>query len=302
LNDQAAWSKEAEAYWGPVDFYMGGAEHAVGHLLYSRFWQKVLFDMGLVSAEEPFKRLVHQGLIQGEDGEKMSKSRGNVVNPDKVIADYGSDTFRLFEMFLGPIEKSKPWQTSSIEGVFRFLTKIWKIAVNLETGALNQNVVDEPEEKWDFAVKHILHKTIKVVTDDYERLSFNTAISSLMICFNELQEKSPNKIPKSFLSRVTLLLAPMAPHIAEELWSKLGNLESLSKAPWPEFNPAFVELDEVLVVIQVNGKLRERITVARNLGEADVKELALKSLGDKLQGQTPKKVIVVPNKLVNIVV
>ncbi len=303
-NSKEFVSKEAEQYWGPVDFDMGGAEHAVGHLLYSRFWHKVLFDMGLVSTVEPFTKLVHQGLMQGEDGEKMSKSRGNVVNPDQVIKDYGSDTFRLFEMFLGPIEKSKPWQTASIEGVFRFLLKVWKLSVDVETGALSSAVVDLPEEKWDFAVRHILHKTIKSVTEDFERLSFNTAISSLMICFNELNEKMPGQIPKSFLSRVTLLLAPLAPHIAEELWSKLGNKNSLSHESWPTYEAKCVELDEVLIVVQINGKLRDRVTVSRNMSEADLKELVLKmpSVVEKTQGQVLKKLIVVPNKLVNIVV
>ncbi len=301
-NTGAFVSKEAQEYWGQVDFYMGGAEHAVGHLLYSRFWQKVLFDLGYLSSDEPFKKLVHQGLMQGEDGEKMSKSRGNVVNPDQVIKDYGSDTFRLFEMFLGPIEKSKPWQTSSIEGVFRFLTKFWKLAVDVETGTLGKNVVDIPEEKWDFALRHILHRTIKQLQDDYERLSFNTAISNLMICLNDLNDKSPKEIPKSFLSRLTLIMAPLAPHICEEVWAKLGNTTSLTREAWPTFDPACIELDQVLVVVQVNGKLRDRLTVARNMPEAELKELALKAVSDKMPGQTPKKVIVVPNKLVNIVV
>lgn len=303
-NPEAFVSKDAEKYWGNVDFYMGGAEHAVGHLLYSRFWQKVLFDLGLVSVDEPFKRLVHQGLMQGEDGEKMSKSRGNVVNPDQVIKDYGSDTFRLFEMFLGPIEKSKPWQTAGIEGVYRFLIKFWKLAVDVESGALSKNIIDLPEEKWDSSVRHILHRTIKQLGEDYERLSFNTAISNLMICLNDLQDKSPGQIPKSFLSRLVLIMSPLAPHICEELWSKLGNSHSLCREPWPSFDPACVELDQVLVVVQVNGKLKERLTVARNISEEELKKLVLEnpSLVEKLGGAVPKKVIVVPNKLVNIVI
>jgi leucyl-tRNA synthetase len=303
-NDEQAWGKSAEKYWGPVDFYMGGQEHAVGHLLYSRFWHKVFFDMGLVSTKEPFQKLIHQGLIQGEDGEKMSKSRGNVVNPDKVIADYGSDTFRLFEMFLGPIEKSKPWQTSSIEGVFRFLNRFWKLAVDLESRKLSSSVVDEPEEKWVDKLRHLHHKTIKVVTEDIERMSFNTAISSFMICLNELQELSPNKIPRDFLKTLTLLMSPLAPHLTEEIWQLLGHQESIARAPWPEFDPKWVQLNEVLVVVQVNGKLRDRVTVPRDMAEEALKELVLSSetIKERLAGAAPKKVIVVPNKLVSIVV
>jgi leucyl-tRNA synthetase len=283
---------------------MGGQEHAVGHLLYSRFWHKVFFDMGLVSTKEPFQKLIHQGLIQGEDGEKMSKSRGNVVNPDKVIADYGSDTFRLFEMFLGPIEKSKPWQTSSIEGVFRFLNRFWKLAVDLESRKLSSSVVDEPEEKWVDKLRHLHHKTIKAVSEDIERMSFNTAISSFMICLNELQEIYPNKIPRDFLKTLTLLMSPLAPHLTEEIWQLLGNKESIARAPWPEFDPKWVQLNEVLVVVQVNGKLRDRVTVPRDMAEEALKELVLSSetIKERLAGATPKKVIVVPNKLVSIVV
>jgi leucyl-tRNA synthetase len=283
---------------------MGGQEHAVGHLLYSRFWHKVFFDMGLVSTKEPFQKLIHQGLIQGEDGEKMSKSRGNVVNPDKVIADYGSDTFRLFEMFLGPIEKSKPWQTSSIEGVFRFLNRFWKLAVDLESGKLSSCVVDEPEDKWSDKLRHLHHKTIKTVSEDIERMSFNTAISSFMICLNELQEISPNKIPRDFLKTLTLLMSPLAPHLTEEIWQLLGHNQSIARAPWPEFDPKWVQLNEVLVVVQVNGKLRDRVTVPRDMPEEALKELVLSSetIKERLAGAAPKKVIVVPNKLVSIVV
>ena len=303
-NDEHAWGKSSEKYWGPVDLYMGGQEHAVGHLLYSRFWHKVFFDMGLVSTKEPFQKLIHQGLIQGEDGEKMSKSRGNVVNPDKVIADYGSDTFRLFEMFLGPIEKSKPWQTSSIEGVFRFLNRFWKLAVDLESGKLSSSVVDEPEDKWSDKLRHLHHKTIKTVSEDIERMSFNTAISSFMICLNELQEISPNKIPRDFLKILTLLMSPLAPHMTEEIWQLLGHNESIARAPWPEFDPKWVQLNEVLVVVQVNGKLRDRVTVPRDMPEEALKELVLSSetIKERLAGAAPKKVIVVPNKLVSIVV
>jgi leucyl-tRNA synthetase len=283
---------------------MGGQEHAVGHLLYSRFWHKVFFDMGLVSTKEPFQKLIHQGLIQGEDGEKMSKSRGNVVNPDKVIADYGADTFRLFEMFLGPIEKSKPWQTSSIEGVFRFLNRFWKLAVDIESGQLSSHVVDEPEDKWSDKLRHLHHKTIKVVSEDIERMSYNTAISTFMICLNELQEISPQKIPRDFLKTLTLLMAPLAPHLTEEIWQLLGNRESIARAPWPVFDPKWVQLNEVLVVVQVNGKLRDRVTVPRDMNEDTLKALvlSLETIKERLAGADPKKVIVVPNKLVSIVV
>lgn len=302
-NKDQAWSKEAQEYWGAVDFYMGGSEHAVGHLLYSRFWQKVLFDLGLVVSDEPFRKLVHQGLMQGEDGEKMSKSRGNVVNPDQIIADYGSDTFRLFEMFLGPIEKSKPWQTANIEGVFRFLIKFWKIAVDLESGKLNANVKRIPEKDWDKKLRHLLHKTIRNVEFDLERLSFNTCISTLMICLNELQDLSA-EVPHEFLEKLTLLLAPFAPHIAEDVWEKLGHSTSLAREAWPSFDPALVQLDEVLMVVQINGKVRDRVTVARDLPQAEVEKivLALPSIQEKLGAQPPKKIIVVPNKLVSLVI
>jgi leucyl-tRNA synthetase len=224
-----------EKYWMPVDLYIGGAEHAVLHLLYSRFWHKFLFDIGYVSTKEPFKKLVNQGMILGEDGQKMSKSRGNVVNPDKVVADYGADSMRLYEMFMGPLEAAKPWSMQGVEGVHRFLQRVWRLIINEDTGNLNVAIADA---KADEATTRLLHQTIQKVSGDVETFGFNTAISSMMILVNHLMKL--DVVPKSAVEQLVLILSPFAPHIAEELWQKLGHSKTLAYESWPKFDPELV--------------------------------------------------------------
>jgi leucyl-tRNA synthetase len=304
-NDAEAWSKEAESYWGPVDFYLGGPEHAVGHLLYARFWQKVFFDMGLVSHDEPFKKLFHQGMILGEDGEKMSKSRGNVVNPDDVIAQYGADTFRIFEMFLGPLDKAKPWQTANIEGTFRYLGRVWRFFTN-GSGALSERIEKIPESEWPDAFRITFNKTIQQVTKDVESLSYNTAISALMVLMNEAYStfNEGKKIPRYFAEVYTKLLSPFAPHLGEELWQLLGNESSVCYEPWPKFDESKTVADTVIIGIQVNGKLRDQIEILRSDSEEHIKGLALASESVKkwCEGKQVVKVIYVKEKIVSVVV
>ena len=304
-NDSAAWSPNAVNYWKEVDLYVGGAEHAVGHLLYSRFWLKVFFDMGLVPTKEPFKKLVHQGLMQGEDGEKMSKSRGNVVNPDDVVAKYGADTFRLFEMFLGPLEKAKPWQTANIEGVYRFLSRYMRLALSAE-GKISGEVVEIPESEWPRELQIAFHKTIQQVTHEITSLGMNTAISALMVLLNEAQAyyNHNKKIPRSFVQTFTQLLAPFAPHLCEEVWEQLGNTGSIFEASWPKFDAAKTESDEIELAIQVNGKLRDTIKVSKTIDEATLKPLVLmrEPILKWMEGKPLKKFIYVKGKLVSVVV
>jgi len=295
-NDSAFVAKDKEKYWMPVDLYIGGAEHAVLHLLYSRFWHKVLFDLGHVSTPEPFMRLVNQGMILGEDGQKMSKSRGgsNVINPDDVVRDYGADALRMYEMFMGPLDATKPWSTQGLEGVYRFLGRAWRLFCD-EEGKL---LLDDTEPAG--TLLKVLHHTIKKVGEDTNTLAFNTAISQMMIFVNEVtaQEKRPRKLLEPFV----LLLAPYAPHLAEELWEKLGHNQSLAYAPWPKYDNALLKEDNVTVILQVNGKIRDRIEVPAQISSADLEKLALANahVQQHLVGKQVKKVIVVPGKLVNI--
>ena len=304
-NDNEPWSKEAEKYWMPVDLYLGGPEHAVGHLLYARFWTKVLFDAGLVSHSEPFKRLVHQGMILGEDGEKMSKSRGNVINPDDVVARYGADTLRLYEMFMGPLERDKPWSTQAIEGVSRFAHRVYRLVSPDEresTGgggvALGSELQGEPTAE---DIK-ILHKTIRKVTEDIEAYRFNTAISQLMIFVNHFTKAG--RSPRSCMKVLAQLLAPFTPHLAEELWELLGERELLSHASWPTFDPALAKDDVVTIAIQVLGKTRGTIEVdagsSKELIEEKAREVA--TVARQLEGKTIEKIIYVPNRILNFVV
>jgi leucyl-tRNA synthetase len=271
--------------WLPVDMYVGGAEHAVLHLLYARFWNMVLFDLGHVPVEEPFQKLINQGLILGPDGEKMSKSRGNVVNPDDVIEEYGADTLRMYEMFMGPFEDVKPWDTKGILGIRRFLDKVCQIEVS--SSELNTNE------------KTLLHKTIKKVGEDIADFKFNTAISAMMVLNNEV--KSFNK---EAYEKFLIILSPFAPHLAEELWFKIGHKDSIFKETWPEYDEKLVKDDDFELVFQVNGKVRDKLAVKIGITKSEVEELVKNSekVQSFLDGKPIKKVIYVPNKLVNIVV
>ncbi|HWL10725.1 MAG TPA: leucine--tRNA ligase, partial [Planctomicrobium sp.] len=367
-NSEQFIDPELEKYWLPVDLYIGGAEHAVLHLLYSRFWHKVLFDRGHVTHSEPFKKLVNQGMILGEaeitgvrtksgnwisskgidfglleegqltdpkSGEqleavkltadqivkkgegfalkdhpdivvesrsfKMSKSRGNVINPDLVVDQYGADALRLYEMFMGPLEQMKPWSMSGVEGVYRFLGRVWRMVVDdeAETVTLSAAVQDIPPTAEQ---ERILHKTIKAVSDDIDKLSLNTAISRMMEFTNAFT--SMDARPKSSLSQFVLLVAPFAPHLAEELWEVLGNTDSLTYAPWPEFDASKVIESEIEIPVQVNGKLRAKIKVPAGTDQPTLQQLAEanENVQNQLAGKNIVKVICVPGKMVNFVV
>ncbi len=297
-NENTFCDKEKMKYWMPVDLYVGGSEHAVLHLLYSRFWHKILFDLNHVNTSEPFMKLRHQGIILGEDSSKMSKSRGNVVNPDEVVNKYGADSLRLFEMFMGPLEDSKPWNTHGVEGVFRFLNRVWRLFMN-DDGTLNSKLSDSFS---DNEFERVHHFTIKKITEDIEALRFNTAISQLMIYVNEIMKLE--QFPKKHLKEFLVLVNPFAPHIAEELWELIGNKESITKATWPKFDSSKIIQTEVEIIIQVNGKIRGRINVEFNSSEEFLKSTALSQENVK-QYLTNKKIIkeiVVKNKLVNFVI
>jgi leucyl-tRNA synthetase len=281
-----------------VDLYVGGAEHTVLHLLYARFWHKVLFDYGYVPTKEPFHKLFHQGLIMGEDGEKMSKSRGNVVSPDIVINEFGADSLRLYEMFLGPLEASKPWNTNGIVGVYNFLNRAWRLIVDEHTGELSSKLQDVELTREQ---ELVLNFTIKDVGEDIEKLSFNTAIAQMMIFVNEFTKAE--KRPKQVMEKFLLCLAPFAPHIAEELWQKLGNTTSIVGVPFPEYDLAKTIKSEVEVVVQVQSKIRGRVVVAIDTPQ-DVIETAAKEdpkVASYLEGKEIKKVIFVKNKLINFI-
>ena len=296
-NPNAFADRAKQDYWRVPDLYMGGAEHAVGHLLYSRFWQKVLFDEGLVPDSEPYGKLFHQGIILGEDGQKMSKSRGNVINPNVIIDEYGADTLRLYLMFLGPIEAMKPWSSQGIEGVHRFLKKVWREIAG-EDG-LNPKVQDGHADSKETA--KALNETIKKVTADIENLRFNTAISTMMIFSNHLQ--GLEAISKDAATAFVQLLAPFAPHIGEELFHRLGGSGSVTAAGWPQVDESALIEDEVKVVYQVNGKMRGQAMVAKAATQDEVLALAQQDekVAAQLDGKTIRKVIYVPGKILNIV-
>jgi leucyl-tRNA synthetase len=300
-NDERFIDPGIEKYWMPVDLYIGGAEHAVLHLLYSRFWHKVLFDRGHVSTPEPFQRLVNQGMILGENNEKMSKSRGNVINPDDVVSQYGADSLRMYEMFMGPLEQVKPWSMSGVEGVYRFLGRAWRMIVDerADDVTLNpavQNVPMTAEQE------RLLHRTIKTVTEDIEKLSFNTAISRLMEFTNEFTKAEPRAKPA--METFVLLLSPFAPHIAEELWQVLGRAETLAYHQWPEYDEAKIAESEIEVPVQINGKLRAKIMVAVDANPQAMQDIAQASedVQKQLAGKQVVKVIAVPGRMVNFVV
>ena len=287
-----------EKYWMPVDLYIGGAEHAVLHLLYARFWHMLLYDLGYVSTPEPFRKLINQGMILGADNQKMSKSRGNVVNPDKVVADYGADSMRLYEMFMGPLEATKPWNMQGVEGVHRFLQKAWRMIIDAQTGDLSDAVKDtEPAED----TLRLLHQTIKKVGNDVEGFAFNTAISQMMIFVNHLGKQAVR--PKWMVEKFVLILAPFAPHIAEELWAKLGHSNTLAYEPWPQYDAELVKEKEVELAVQVAGKIKDRIVVAADATEDQIKQKALASekIIAAMAGKEPRKIIVIKSRLVNIV-
>jgi len=375
MNDEAPWSQEAERYWMPVDLYVGGAEHAVLHLLYSRFWHKVFYDLGLVHTKEPFQKLVNQGMILGEsfryyddnvgdepgkptkryasadvretedgpvaadDGrevkarwlqlaevvfdddenpvhpedpslvlerviEKMSKSKGNVINPDDVIREHGADAMRLYEMFIGPLEKAAPWSTEGIQGIYRFLQRAWRL-FHVADEASDEEGRDRYEAPIDGAgtesQQRLTAQTIAAVTDDLEHMRFNTAISKLMVFARDITKEGP--LPRASAEAFTLLLSPMAPHLAEEIWSLLGHSESLAYASWPIADPGLLVDDVIKLVVQHNGKKRGEIEVPADVSEDDAREaaLALENVQKSLGGRAPKKVIVVPGRLVNVV-
>ncbi|HEY9900267.1 MAG TPA: leucine--tRNA ligase [Pantanalinema sp.] len=298
-NPDAAVSKEAEQYWGPVDLYIGGAEHAVLHLLYARFWHKVLYDLGVVSTKEPFKKLFNQGMILGENNEKMSKSRGNVVNPDDVVNEYGADTLRLYEMFMGPLEAAKPWNTQNVEGSFRFLARLYRLVV-AENG-LNPAIKDVSATEAS-ELNRTLHKTIKKVGADIEGLRFNTAISALMILVNEAYKAAV--LPKGIVEAMVLMVAPFAPHLAEELWSLLGHSETLAYVPFPAYDEAMTVEAEVELAIQINGKIKGKVVVPADADQASILGLAkqVDGIPEQLAGKAIVKEIVVPGRLVNLVI
>jgi len=290
-NDEEAFSKESEAAWMPVDLYVGGGEHSVLHLLYARFWHEALFDLGIVKDPEPFQKLVHQGMILGEDNQKMSKARGNVINPDDVVKASGADALRVYEMFMGPIEAVKPWQTSGIDGVRRFLDRSFL--------ALTGPISDSPA---DAETKKLLHKTIKKVGEDIESMRFNTAISAMMILVNRLRELDP--VPREAAEAFALILSPFAPHLGEELWSRLGHEETLAYHPWPKFDPALVTDDAKEIGVQVNGKVRGSVMlpIAATQDEAVAEARKDAKVNGFVEGKTIKKIIYVPGKILNFIV
>ncbi|SLM18120.1 Leucine--tRNA ligase [uncultured spirochete] len=289
-NPKAFADRSKIDYWMPVDLYVGGAEHAVLHLLYSRFWHKVLYDLGLVNTDEPFVRLVNQGMILGEDNQKMSKSRGNVINPDDIVESYGADAMRVYEMFMGPLEVSKPWSTAGLVGVSRFLERIWALS--------ERPIVEEPPSP---ELEKLLHKTVKKVTNDTATLNFNTAISQMMICSNELAKLE--SLPRAAWEPFVLLVAPYAPHLGEELWVKLGHEGSVSKAPWPAYREELTHDEEKEIVVQVNGKVRSKFIAPAGTSKEDLIEMAWRAekIAEWLAGKEIVKVIAVQDKLVSFV-
>lgn len=295
-NKEALADAEKMKEWLPVDTYIGGAEHAVLHLLYARFWHKFLYDIGVVPTKEPFQKLFNQGMILGENNEKMSKSKGNVVNPDQIVESHGADTLRLYEMFMGPLEASVAWSTNGLDGARRFLDRVWRLLVE-EDGKLSGKVTDRPNEKLD----KTYHQTVKKVTEDYEGLRFNTGISQLMVFINDAYKA--DELPREYVEGFVKLLSPIAPHMAEELWSKLGHEETISYEAWPTFDESKLIDNEVEIVLQVNGKVRAKVMIPTDMNKEDLEQLAKdhEEIKAQIEGKTVRKVIAVPGKLVNIV-
>ncbi|MEJ9228642.1 leucine--tRNA ligase [Peribacillus butanolivorans] len=296
-NTEALADPEKLKEWMPVDIYIGGAEHAVLHLLYARFWHKFLYDIGIVPTSEPFQNLFNQGMILGENNEKMSKSKGNVVNPDDIVESHGADTLRMYEMFMGPLDASIAWSTNGLDGSRRFLDRIWRLLIS-EDGMITDKMADTDDSG---KLEKVYHQTVKKVTENYEELKFNTAISQLMVFINDAYKA--DSLPKVYIEGFVKLLAPVAPHIAEELWSKLGHSESITYGTWPAFDEAKLVDNEVEIVIQINGKVKAKLMVPTDTTKEKLEEIAMgdDSIKEQIDGKTIRKVIAVPGKLVNIV-
>lgn len=295
-NSEKLADPELLKKWLPVDIYIGGAEHAVLHLLYARFWHKFLYDIGVVPTKEPFMKLFNQGMILGEGNEKMSKSKGNVVNPDDIISSHGADTLRLYEMFMGPLEASVAWSTNGLDGARRFLDRVWRLFID-DNGGLSSKIVDGAGSE----LEKVYHETVKKVTEDFENLHFNTGISQMMVFINEGYKSE--KLPKEYVEGFVKLLSPVAPHLAEELWSRLGHEGTISYEAWPTYDESKLVEDEVEIVVQVMGKVRAKLQVAKDISKDELEKLALEDEGiqEWIAGKTIRKVVVVPGKLVNIV-
>jgi leucyl-tRNA synthetase len=298
-NDKSLVDKEKERYWSPVDFYVGGAEHATRHLIYARFWHKFLYDIGVVNYEEPFTRLQHVGIILAEDGRKMSKRWGNVINPDEIVENFGADSLRVYEMFMGPFSQSSSWSTNGLVGAKKFLDKTWKVfqekeLVDCEGGGC-ENISKE--------LPPLFHKTIKKVTEDIETFNFNTAVSQMMIFINECLRH--DKLPKTALEKFLMLLAPFAPHIAEEIWQNiLKHEKSIFLEKWPKYDENKIQDETIEMVIQVNGKVRDKIQVEVDISEDEAKKIALGSerVQKFTQGKEVRKIIFVKGRLINVVI
>jgi leucyl-tRNA synthetase len=294
-NNKKLVDPSAEKYWNEVDLYVGGAEHATRHLIYARFWHKFLYDIGVVTTKEPFRRLHSVGLILAEDGRKMSKRWKNVVNPDEIVARFGADTLRLYEMFMGPFEQAISWNTDSMVGVRRFIERVWKLREKVGKGKISKDIGNDSLER-------LFHQTIKKVGDDIENFRFNTAISSMMILLNEF-EKQP-EISKSHYQTFLRLLAPFVPHVAEELWRDIGNKKTIHLESWPVYNETRIENDQIKIAVQVNGKTRGTMDVSKEDGEDRIRELAsgLNSVKKFLEGRKIERVIYVPGRIINLLV
>lgn len=296
-NQDAFASKEALDYWSPVDLYVGGAEHAVLHLLYARFWHKVLYDLGFVPTPEPFMKLVNQGMILGANHEKMSKSKGNVVNPDDIVDQYGADTLRLYEMFMGPIEESVPWDEKGLHGSNKWLHRVWRLLMDE-----NNHLRDRVSNYNDGKLTKIYNQTVKKVTEDFERMHYNTAISQLMVFVNEAYKV--DDLPVEYMEGFVKMISPLVPHMAEEIWSHFHKSDTIAYQPWPTYDENELVEDEVDIVVQVNGKVRAKIKMARDIDKQDAEDIALAddNVKSHVDGKEVVKVIVIPNRIVNIVV
>ena len=295
-NDKMLADPKKLDYWLPIDLYVGGAEHAVLHLLYARFWHKFLYDLGVVPTKEPFQRLVNQGMILGTNHEKMSKSKGNVVNPDDIVNEYGADTLRLYEMFMGPLTESKPWSTEGIVGANRWIKRVWRMYLNDDNSTSDMLIADN-----DGKLDKVYNQTVKKVTDDIEKMRFNTAISQMMVFVNEVYKNKT--LPKRYAEGFIKLLSPITPHMAEEIWQQLGHKDTIAYAEWPTYDESKLKDDQTELVVQINGKVRAHITVAVGTSKDDIEKIALAddNIKNNLQNKTVRKVIVIPNKIVNIV-